>query len=107
MSNQTIRKPPARRALASAKSPLNARYRKQTARGGSEFRRDGKPLIFGWGGHLTRLEKQLLQMRAAYGFFGVIIAAVLGVFVFGLVQQNILIPNLALVTVNGTKVTQD
>src|SRR5690348_4685658 len=99
MSNQTLRKPPARGARPTTKAARNAvpaaRYRKQTARGGNEFRRDGTPLIFGWGSHLTRLEKHRLQTGAAYGFFGVVIVAVLGVFLFGILQQNVLIPNQA------------
>jgi hypothetical protein len=111
MSNQTVRKPPARSSQSSAKTTRNAapsaRYRRQTAHGGNEFRRDGKPLIFGWGGHLTRLEKQRLQTRAAYGLFSVIVVAVLGIFAFGLLQQNVLIPNQAIATVNGTGIAQD
>jgi hypothetical protein len=107
MSNQTIRKPPARNALTSGKSGNPARYRKQTARGGSEFRRDGKPIIFGWGGHLTRLEKQRLQSRSAYGLFGLIVLAVVGVFVFGFIQQTVLIPNATLVSVDGKNISQE
>jgi hypothetical protein len=115
MSNQTVRKPPGARssqgAAKSGKSTKSNRYRRQTARIGLEARRDGKPLInvfgFGWGGHLSRLQKTRIQRRALYSFFGVIIAALLGIGVFGLLQQNVLIPNEAIVSINGTSISQD
>lgn len=106
MSNQTMRKPSApRRARTKAGAAKPASARRQTAR--VEGFRDGKPLIFGWGGHLTRVQKNRLQQRFAYGFFGVVIALVAIVFVFGFIQQTFLIPNQAIVTINGKGVTQD
>lgn len=114
MSNQTLRKPPTTqsaqgkgRSKASGTTSGGIRYRRQTARGGIEYRRDGQPLLFGWGRHLSRIQKNRIRTRAAYGFFGVIVAAVLGVFLFGVLQQTVLIPNSAIVTVNSTKITQD
>lgn len=103
MSNQTLQRPPAKRRAKAAKN--SKPYRRQTAR--LDGRRDGTPLIFGWGGHLTRTQKNQLQARAAYAFFGVVIVALLAVFVFGWIQQNYLIPNQAIVTVNSVGVTQD
>ena len=112
MSNQTLRRPPSNstgrkpaRPGQNARKP--SRYRRQTARVGLETRRDGKPLFLGWGGHLSRLQKHRVQNRAAYTFFGVMIGAVLAVLVFGVVQQNFLIPNQSIVSVNGTGITQD
>jgi len=112
MSNQTLRRPPAK---ASRQKPArggqgakkSTRYSRQTARIGIETRRDGKPLIFGWGRHLSRLQKHRIQNRAAYTFGGVVIASVLAVVVFAVIQQNILIPNQSIVSVNGTGITQD
>lgn len=108
MSNQTLQKPPTRRRTR-AKSAQSAKssgstFRRQTAR--IDGRRDGTPLIFGWGKHLTRVQKQRIQRRAVFSFFGVVVAAVIFVFVFGWFQQNVLIPNEAVVTVNGVGVTQ-
>lgn len=80
-------------------------FRKQTAR--LEGRRDGTPLIFGWGGHLTRAQKTQLQQRATYGFFGVVTVLVIGVFLFGLLQQLVLIPNATIVKINDVSVSQD
>ena len=105
MSNQTLQRPPAKRRARSKAANNTNGFRRQTAR--LDGRRDGKPLIFGWGAHLTRTQKNQLQARAAYVFFGVVVAALLFVFAFGWVQQNYIIPNQAIVTVNGTSVTQD
>lgn len=108
MSNQTMQRPStkrrARKKSAQGATPASS-FRRQTAR--LDGRRDGTPLIFGWGKHLTRTQKQKIQRRAAFGFFGVVVVAVLFVFVFGLIQQNFIIPNQAIVTVNGTGITQD
>ncbi|HLZ22374.1 MAG TPA: peptidylprolyl isomerase [Ktedonobacterales bacterium] len=106
MSNQTLQKPPTKRRTraksTSAKS--GSLFRRQTAR--IDGRRDGTPLIFGWGKQLTRMQKQQIQRRAVFSFFGLIIVAVIFVFVFGVIQQNIIIPNEAIVTVNGVGVSQ-
>lgn len=108
MSNQTLQKPSTKRR-ARAKSAQGTKsgstFRRQTAR--LDGRRDGTPLIFGWGKHLTRVQKQRIQRRAVYGFFGVVVAAVLFVFIFGWIQQNVIIPNEAVVTVNGSAISQD
>jgi len=105
MSNQTIQRPSARSRAQSARKDRSNRYRRQTAK--LEGRRDGKPLIFGWGAHLTRKQKTRIQQRAAYGFFGLIVFAILAVFVFGWIQQNVILPNQTFVSVNGSNVTQD
>jgi len=107
MSNQTMRKAPsaARRARAKPGATKPTSARRQTAR--IEGFRDGKPLIFGWGGHLTRVQKNRLQQRMAYSFFGVVIAVVVAVFIFGFIQQSFIIPNQSIVSINGTAITQD
>ena len=112
MSNQTVPKPkpkssPSRRPSANAKAgPRATSVRRQPSR---LYRgvRDGKPLIFGWGGHLTRIQKNRVQQRAAYSFLGAILAIVIIIFAFGVLQQNVLIPNQTIVSVNGTNITQD
>src|SRR5262249_3690507 len=79
--------------------------RRQTAR--LEGRRDGKPLVFGWGSHLTRRQKTQIQERSAYTFIGLIGLAVVGVFIFVVIQQNVLIPNQSIVRVNTVDISQD
>lgn len=111
MSNQTLRRPPAkasgqRSARAGQGAKKSSRYNRQTARIGLEARRDGKPLLFGWGRHLSRLQKHRIQNRAAYTFGATVIVAVLAVLLFGVIQQNILIPNQSIVSVNGTGISQ-
>jgi post-segregation antitoxin (ccd killing protein) len=107
MSNQTLQPPPTKRRTRSksAQAAVSGRsFRRQTAR--IDGRRDGAPLIFGWGKQLTRMQKQKIQRRAAFSFFGVVVVAVIFVFVFGWFQQNVIIPNQAVVKVNGIGVSQ-
>src|ERR1700757_3714238 len=61
MNSQTARKPESKRPARSNKAK---KYVKQTAR--FEGRRDGQPLIFGWGGHLSHKEKIRFQQRATW-----------------------------------------
>ncbi len=108
MSNQTLNRPATKRRASSKNKQNTARtgqYRRQTAR--LEGRRDGKPLIFGWGGHLTKVQKNRIQTRAAYGLFAGVIIIIVGVLVFGVFQQNILIPNQTIASVNGQNISQD
>ncbi|MGH2515683.1 MAG: peptidylprolyl isomerase, partial [Ktedonobacterales bacterium] len=107
MSNQTLQPPPTKRRTRS-KSAQAAKsqgsFRRQTAR--IDGRRDGAPLIFGWGTQLTRMQKQRIQRLAVFSFFGFVVVAILFVFIFGWFQQNVLIPNQAIVTVNSVGVPQ-
>jgi hypothetical protein len=118
MSNQTARQRRATRpapgtgaAARRDRAAAPGGYRRQTARGGVGALRDGKPLIsvgpFGWGGDLTRLQKARIVHRAANGFWAFVIVAVVGVLVFGVLQQNVFIPNQSIVSVNGVTISQD
>ena len=109
MSNQTLQRSTTKRRER-AKTPSKSVGRRgaagrQTAR--LEGRRDGKPLIFGWGAHLTRAQKSRYQRGAIFLFGGIVAALLIFVAIFGVVQQNYIIPNETIVTVNGTHVTQD
>ncbi|MDE3074658.1 MAG: hypothetical protein KGJ86_04445 [Chloroflexota bacterium] len=67
-------------------------------------RRDGQALIFGWGRHLTRAEKQRFRERlvlAGGGLVFLIVALVVGI---GAFQQFYLQPRAAVATVNGAKI---
>jgi parvulin-like peptidyl-prolyl isomerase len=103
MSNSTAQTPKQR--PSQARTPQRTNVRRQTAH--LEGRRDGKPLIFGWGKHLTRAEKTRIQTIAAYSFGGLVLVSLIGVFVFAIIQQNVLIPNSAIVTINDTSISQD
>ena len=104
MSNDTLQKSPRQNSRSRASS-RTAQFRRQTAR--LEGRRDGKPLLFGWGSHLTKAQKALYQRLAAFGFLGLVIAAVVVTLVLGILNQNVFIPNQTFVTINGVKFTQD
>lgn len=82
------------------KQPAARKGGRQTAVGPGD-RRDGQPLIFGWGGHLTRAQKQRYRTRfviAAGAFVFLLVALVLGI---GALQQYFFKPRFAVATVNG------
>jgi parvulin-like peptidyl-prolyl isomerase len=81
------------------------KYNRQTAHG-VEARRDGKPLIFGWGKHLSHREKLQLQRRAVWGFTAVIGLALVLVLIDTWVNVNIIVPGQAITTVNGHQIPQ-
>jgi parvulin-like peptidyl-prolyl isomerase len=101
MTSQTARRPNSPRPTRSAKAN---KYTRQTAH--VEARRDGKPLIFGWGGHLSRTEKTRLQRRVIWAmtaFTGLLIVAVIVGF---WVNFNIIVPAQPITTVNGESIPQ-
>ena len=93
MTSQTARRSDNQR-------PKVKKYVRQTAH--VEARRDGKPLIFGWGVHLSHTEKVRLQQRAVW-FLTIFIAVLLvAVCVVYWVNINVISPGLAITTVNVT-----
>ena len=79
---QPVKRPVKQRTTRSTKLK---RYNKQTAH--VEARRDGKPLIFGWGKHLSHAEKVKIQRRATWaiaGIFGFLIVVAMAGSIFGL-----------------------
>lgn len=104
MSTQTER--PARKpANRRGKGGQNAkRYYKQTAH--VEARRDGKPLIFGWGTHLSHTEKVRIQRRATWGLAAFVILLLAVVITGTWINLNIITPGLAITTVNGHAIPQ-
>lgn len=110
MKNQTTRRPESPRntrtnANAQAKTSSSARrYTKQTAR--VEARRDGKPLIFGWGGQLSRTEKVRIQRRATWAM-AIIFALLIVVVIAGFwININVIIPAQPITSVNGHQIPQ-
>ncbi|HLQ10125.1 MAG TPA: peptidylprolyl isomerase [Ktedonobacteraceae bacterium] len=80
-------------------------YNRQTARG-IEAKRDGKPLIFGWGKHLSHKEKIKVQRRAVWGFTALVGLVLVAVLVGTWINFNIIIPGQTITTVNGHKIPQ-
>lgn len=101
MKTQTARRPDQRRSARSSKSK---KYVRQTAH--VEARRDGKPLIFGWGGHLSASEKSLIKRRAVWASCTTFILTILFVIAGFWININIITPNLSLTSVNGQNITQ-
>jgi len=103
MNTQTER--PVRRPNQRGKAAKNSkRYHKQTAH--IEARRDGKPLIFGWGKHLSHTEKIRIQRRATWGMAIFIFLVLAAVIVGSWINLNIIVPGLAITTVNGHAIPQ-
>jgi parvulin-like peptidyl-prolyl isomerase len=101
MNSSTARRPPNQRQTRPNKS---RKYVKQTAR--FEGKRDGKPLIFGWGSHLSHNQKVQLQRRAtwitAISLFLLVVAVLVGFWI----NINIIIPGLPITSVNGHPIPQ-
>ncbi len=104
MKSQTTRPAQGTKNQRPARSIKQNRYVKQTAH--VEARRDGKPLIFGWGGHLSHSEKVRIQRRATWAAASAVILVILAVFIGFWVNINIIIPGLPITTVNGHVITQ-
>jgi parvulin-like peptidyl-prolyl isomerase len=103
MNTQTER--PLRRPPQRGKAAKNSkRYHKQTAH--IEARRDGKPLIFGWGKHLSHTEKVRIQRRATWGLAIFIVFILVAVIVGTWINLNIITPGLAITSVNGHAIPQ-
>jgi parvulin-like peptidyl-prolyl isomerase len=100
-TERPVRKPNNQRSRT-AKSAR--RYNKQTAH--VEARRDGKPLVFGWGKHLSHTEKIRLQRRATWGLTAFILLLLAAVILGSWINLNIIVPGLAITTVNGHSIPQ-
>ncbi len=104
MNTQTerpVRKPTNQRGRGGRNAK---RYYKQTAH--VEARRDGKPLVFGWGKHLSHTEKVRIQRRATWGLAALIVLLLAAVIVGSWINLNIIIPGLPITTVNGHAIPQ-
>jgi parvulin-like peptidyl-prolyl isomerase len=101
MKSQMTPRPDQRRSAHSAKAQ---KYVRQTAH--VETRRDGKPLIFGWGHHLSRHEKLLIQRRALWSLTIFIITAIIATFIGFWINIYIVVPNQPITSVNGQNIPQ-
>jgi parvulin-like peptidyl-prolyl isomerase len=104
MKNQTerpVRRPDNQRPTRSNKAK---KYHKQTAH--VEMRRDGKPLIFGWGKHLSHNEKVKIQRRATWTIVSLFALLIVGTIIGFWINLNIIVPGLAITKVNGHPIPQ-
>ncbi|GAC1468284.1 MAG: hypothetical protein PVS3B1_09090 [Ktedonobacteraceae bacterium] len=106
MKNQTARRPDNQQPARSAQTRRvqSRRYTRQTAH--VEVRRDGKPLIFGWGSHLSRAEKVVIQRRAIWTAIALTVVLTVAVFITYWVNINIIVPNQPITSVNGQSIPQ-
>src|SRR5438132_7220934 len=108
MNSQTARRPQNQRSPRSNnknnKNNKGKKYTRQTAR--FEGKRDGKPLIFGWGGHLSHNQKVQLQRRATWAT-AIAFLALIVVFIVGFwISINVFTPGLSITSVNGHQIPQ-
>src|SRR5437762_7172789 len=102
MGSQTARRPQNQRPTRPTNKPKQ--YHKQTAR--FEGKRDGKPLIFGWGKHLSHNQKVQIQRRATWtAAIGVVVLIVVVIVGFW-VNMNVITPSLPITSVNGQPIPQ-
>jgi parvulin-like peptidyl-prolyl isomerase len=104
MKSQMAPRPDQRRSSRSAKSSKSKQYIKQTAH--VEARRDGTPLIFGWGAHLSRTQKTQIQRRAIWSLTILIVVAIIAIFIGFWININIVVPNEPITSVNGQNIPQ-
>lgn len=104
MKSQTARPVQRAKNQRPTRSAKQNNYSKQTAH--VEARRDGTPLIFGWGGHLSRSEKTRIQRRATWAVAVSIIVLIVVVITGFWLNFNVIIPGLPITTVNGHQIPQ-
>lgn len=64
-------------------------------------RPDGKPVLFGYGRHLTNREKERVKHRIAYGALAAVIVASVVIIAVAAIYSNVVYPNQAVAWVNG------
>ena len=101
MKSQTTRGPDTQRPTRATKTK---KYVKQTAH--FEARRDGKPLIFGWGGHLSRHEKTQLARRTVWAATILLAAFVVFVLIGFWININIVVPSKTISAVSDQHIPQ-
>jgi hypothetical protein len=110
MSVPTQPQQPAKAAGTAAKPA-----RKQPRRQQQQYRRtsaviderpDGKPIIFGYGRHLTKRQKERAQRRIAYGALGVVVVISVLIVVVAFFYGNFIYPNQVIASVNGHGITR-
>jgi parvulin-like peptidyl-prolyl isomerase len=101
MKSQTERPVKQQRSTHSNKS---RKYNRQTAH--VEARRDGKPLVFGWGKHLSHAEKVKIQRRATWSITALFGFLIVGTILAFWISINIIIPGQPITSVNGHQIPQ-
>ncbi|HTI13946.1 MAG TPA: peptidylprolyl isomerase [Dictyobacter sp.] len=104
MKSQTARRSDTNRPARSAQTK-NKKHARQTALH-FDTRRDGQPLIFGWGSHLTRHQKDIFRRRAVWSVIGLFIVLIVVVFAGYWVNFNIITPNLPITSIAGVSIPQ-
>ena len=100
-TEQPIKRPVKQKTTRSNKPK---KYNRQTAH--VEARRDGKPLIFGWGKQLSHAEKVKIQRRATWTVAGIFGFLIVGTILAFWISINIITPGQPITSVNGHQIPQ-
>src|SRR2546429_2252142 len=104
MKSQTERPVKRSENQRTTRSNKPKKYNRQTAH--VEARRDGKPLIFGWGKQLSHAEKVKIQRRATWTIAGIFGFLIVGTILAFWISINIIIPGKPITSVNGHQIPQ-
>jgi hypothetical protein len=69
-------------------------------------RPDGKPIIFGYGRHMTKREKDQAKRLIAYSSLAVVVATSLVILIVAAVYQQFIYPNQTVATINGKAISR-
>jgi hypothetical protein len=100
------------RAVAKTSPPVGryqpGRNRRKDGRVAATFEghRVERSVLLGMGRNLSAVQRTKLQRKLYMIFAGIVAAAIVGIFAFGIINVNIIQPNLPIVTVNGTSISQ-
>ncbi len=70
-------------------------------------RPDGKPILFNYGRHMTKLEKEHAKVMIAYSVLAAVVAACLAIFVVFAVFNLYISPNQTVATINGSRINRN
>jgi hypothetical protein len=87
--------------------PGRSRHKDSRVAATFEGHRVDRPVILGIGRNLSAVQRTKLQRKLYLIFAGVAAAAIVGVFAFGIINVNIIQPNLPIVNVNGVNISQN
>ena len=103
-SKRPLPQPQAKQPAESPSLPRRPLPPQQTYRRTSAIipdRPDGKPVLFGYGQHMTRKEKDRLQRLMAYGVLGAVVAICAIILASSAVYNGLIVPNQTVASVNG------
>jgi len=104
MSKGTIPPTPASERRKSSSAPLQSYTRRKATY--FDGKHNDKPIIFNIGKNKTAAERARIQRRLYLSFAAVMVAAIILVAVYGILDVKVIQPNRSIATVNGAQIPQ-